>query len=270
MPTLGADQQKLDLIVQVAEIPVAVVKVAAMLDVFQPMALTDPYRPKDFLREIARRSEFIKPAYRRDRRLPPSGALFRLIGLVLAAAGVSEPERSDYRRQHQSLPDQRYQDHREGQEQDQIAPGEWSAGCGRKRDRQRRRERNDAAHPGKREHERMLPGRRGIRPPDPGKQPTRQIDRRKDPDETRDDDDRADDSGGNRQFEQRVLTDPGDQRARLQTRRQKNQAFDEVDQEIPEENALEAGRGADQLQPVPADVKTGGHRREDAGASEML
>src|SRR5438552_1150345 len=54
MPALGADQQKLDLVVQVAEVPVAVVKIAATLDVFQPMALTDPYRPKDCFREIAR------------------------------------------------------------------------------------------------------------------------------------------------------------------------------------------------------------------------
>jgi hypothetical protein len=62
VPALGADQEKLDLVVQVAEVSVAVVEIVGMLDVLQPMALTDPYRLKDFFREIARGSELIQPA----------------------------------------------------------------------------------------------------------------------------------------------------------------------------------------------------------------
>ena len=116
----------------------------------------------------------------------------------------------------------------------------------------------------------MLPGRRGIPPSDPGNQPAGKINRGKNPDEARDDHDRADDCGGDRQFEQRVLTDALDQRAGLQSRRQKNHAFDQIDQEIPEENALKTGRGTDQLQAVPTDVQTGGNRREHARATEMF
>jgi len=89
VPTLGADQQKLDLVVQVAEVSIAVVKIVAMLDMLQPMALTDPYRPKDFFREIARRGELIEPVYRGERRLSPGLALLRFVGLVLAAAGYN-------------------------------------------------------------------------------------------------------------------------------------------------------------------------------------
>src|ERR1700731_3699859 len=211
VPALGADQQKLDLVVQIAEVSIAVVKIVAMLDVLQPMALTDPYRLEDFFREVARGGELVEPVYCRDLRLSPGVAFLRLVGLVLAATGVSESERPDHRGQHQSLTDQRYQDHREGQEQDQIAVREGSVRCRGKWDRQRCGERNDAADAGKRQHERMLPGRRGIPPPEPAGQPAGKVDRREDPDETRYDDDRADHRGGNREFGHRVLTDAGDQ-----------------------------------------------------------
>ena len=66
------------------------------------------------------------------------------------------------------------------------------------------------------------------------------------------------------------MADTGKQSTRLQSSRQKDQAFDEIDQKIPEENALEPGRGADQLESVPADVEAGGHRRQDARAAEMF
>jgi hypothetical protein len=61
VPAFGVDQQKLDLIVQVAEVSVAIVKRVAMLDVLQPMALTDPDRPKDFFRKIPGSGELIEP-----------------------------------------------------------------------------------------------------------------------------------------------------------------------------------------------------------------
>jgi hypothetical protein len=61
VPALGADQEKLDLVVQVAEVSVAIVKIVAMLDVLKPMALTDPDRPKNFFREIPRAGELIEP-----------------------------------------------------------------------------------------------------------------------------------------------------------------------------------------------------------------
>jgi hypothetical protein len=44
----------------------------------------------------------------------------------------------------------------------------------------------------------------------------------------------------------------------------------QVDQEVPEKNALQARRRADQPQAVPADVKPGGHGREHAGTAEVF
>src|SRR5437763_14975891 len=116
----------------------------------------------------------------------------------------------------------------------------------------------------------MLPGRCGIASSDPAREPAVKIDHWENPDETRHDDDHADDRGGNHEVEQRVLTDTGDQRAGLQSGGQKDHAFDEVDQKIPEENALEPRGGANQVETVPADVETGGNGREDARAAEML
>ena len=61
-----------------------------------------------------------------------------------------------------------------------------------------------------------------------------------------------------------------DQRARLQARDEEHHALDQVDQEIPEEDALQPGRRADQPQPVPADVEPGGDGREHAGTARVL
>src|SRR5438034_11450888 len=42
LPTLGIDQQKFYFIMQVAELSVTVVTIAAMLDVFEPVVLANP------------------------------------------------------------------------------------------------------------------------------------------------------------------------------------------------------------------------------------
>ena len=51
-----------------------------------------------------------------------------------------------------------------------------------------------------------------------------------------------------------VLANATDQRAGLQSRDEKNHAFDEIDEKTPKEDALKARLGADQPKPVPADV----------------
>src|SRR5437764_15156914 len=173
VPALCADQQKLDLVVQVAEVSVPLVEIVAVLDVFEPVALPGSDRPEDLFRELPRGSEFVEPAQRRNRCLPPGLALFGLVSLMLAAPGVREPQRTDHRWEHQALPDERHQDHRERQKQDQIAAGEWHPGFRRKRDRQCRGERDDAANPGECEDERLLPGRRRVAPADSWRQPAR-------------------------------------------------------------------------------------------------
>ena len=107
----SADQKKFDVVMKITKVSLVLVKLAGMLDVFEPMALADAYRVKNALRKRACGSELIQPAYRRDRGLSPGFALFCFLGLVLAAAGVSQAQRPDNRRQQQSLTDQRDQDH---------------------------------------------------------------------------------------------------------------------------------------------------------------
>ena len=51
---------------------------------------------------------------------------------------------------------------------------------------------------------------------------------------------------------------------------EEHQALDQVDEEIPEEDSLQPGGGADQAKAVPADVEPGSHGGEHAGAAEML
>src|SRR5436305_15213250 len=58
--TFSADQQELDLVVKIAEFPVTVVTVAAVLDVLQPMVMPNAYRPNDFLREDSVLRELIE------------------------------------------------------------------------------------------------------------------------------------------------------------------------------------------------------------------
>ena len=61
-----------------------------------------------------------------------------------------------------------------------------------------------------------------------------------------------------------------EQRARLQAGEQEHEAFDQVDDQVPEEDALQPRRRRDQPRPVPADVQPRGDRRQHAGAAEML
>ena len=169
------------------------------------------------------------------------------------------------------MADQRYQDDRKGEEQNHVAVRERISARGGKWDRQRRGERDDPANTGEGEDE----GRtaRAGRDPCVGsrEKQTRQIGSGVHPDEAGDDDHSADDGGGDGQFGD---ADGGScgryQRARLQAGDEEHHAFDKINEEIPEEDALETGFGADQPEAVPTDVESGGDGGEHARAAEMF
>ena len=128
----------------------------------------------------------------------------------------------------------------------------------------------DAANAGEGQHERPLPGRRGVGAPDGGNEPARQVDRGKCPDEAGGDEDRGDQQRRGSELRDGIVPDFREDRARLKAGDQEQHALDQVDQEIPEENALQPGRRADQAEAVPAHVEADRHRRQHAGAAEML
>ena len=51
---------------------------------------------------------------------------------------------------------------------------------------------------------------------------------------------------------------------------QEDEALDQIDDQVPEEDALQPRRRRDQPRPVPAHVEPGGDGRQHAGAAEML
>ena len=72
------------------------------------------------------------------------------------------------------------------------------------------------------------------------------------------------------QIGQRIADACRQSSSRLQAGDQEHEAFGQVNQEVPEENALQPRRRADQPQTIPADIKTGGHGGEHAGAAQVL
>ena len=101
-------------------------------------------------------------------------------------------------------------------------------------------------------------------------EPARKIGRGIHPGEARDDHHGADDGGGDRQVEDRVASDAGNQRSSLQAGDKEHHAFDQVDQELPEEHALKARRGADQPKAIPANIEPDGYRGEHARPAQIL
>ena len=175
MLPFGCNQQKLDLVMKLGEPFIAVIAVASMLDVLEPVTLTRAERPNDVFREIAFRRKLVEPLDRCLDPLPPSLVLLDSIGVALTAPGMGEAERADHRGQQQALANQRHQDDGKRQEENQIAVGKRLAVRSCKRDRQRCRERDDTANSGEGQHERPLPGRRRISALERGKEPARKI-----------------------------------------------------------------------------------------------
>ena len=137
---LGHDQLELDLVVELRELPVAVVAIAPMLDILEPLAVTRAQRVHELLRQVALDPERLEALDRRLDRPPPSLMLLGPFVVALAAAGMGETEHADHRRQRQALSHQRHQDHAKRQEQNEIAVGERLPACGGKRNRERRGE----------------------------------------------------------------------------------------------------------------------------------
>ena len=97
-------------------------------------------------------------------RLAPARELLRLPRRWRSARPSSaEAEPADHARHQQALADQRHHDHAEGEEQDQIAMRERLAARGGERNRERGRQRHDAADAGEADQERRLPGGRRDR-----------------------------------------------------------------------------------------------------------
>ena len=61
-----------------------------------------------------------------------------------------------------------------------------------------------------------------------------------------------------------------EQQPHLESGQQEQQALDQIDHEVPEEDALQPGRRRDQQRPVPAHIEPAGDGGDHAGAAEML
>jgi hypothetical protein len=68
----------------------------------------------------------------------------------------------------------------------------------------------------------------------------------------------------------RIIANAGKQSACLQAGDEEHHAFDHVDEEIPEEDALDPRRGADEHGAIPTDVKSRRYGRQHARTAEML
>src|SRR6266576_3971531 len=107
--SLRGDQLELDFLVNLGEPSVALVTIAAVLDVLEPLAVTGTERANEPLRQAAFRPELFEPFDRCFDRLAPGVVLLDPVGAALAAAGVGKAERADHGRQHQALTHQRHQ-----------------------------------------------------------------------------------------------------------------------------------------------------------------
>src|SRR2546423_14069745 len=123
---------------ELGKLPVAVIPVASVRDVLQPVAVTRAQRPNEVVKEITFRRKLVELL---DRCLDPLAASLVLLDfavVTLLAPGIGKAEGTDHRRQQQSLADQRHQDDGKRQKEDEIAPGKRLAVRSCKRDRERR------------------------------------------------------------------------------------------------------------------------------------
>ena len=69
---------------------------------------------------------------------------------------------------------------------------------------------------------------------------------------------------------QQFRVHPVEQRSRLHAGHQEDKSFEEIDQQIPEEDSLQPRRRRNEQRPVPADEQPGRHRRQDARTAQLL
>ena len=173
----------------------------------------------------------------------------------------SSPSIRMTKRQGQPLADERRQDHREREEEDQVASGERRAGVRLERQRERGRERDRAAHPGPGEEHGAAPVRH------PPRDPLRRVEHGEDPREAQDDHGEAD--------ERRVAEEPRrghvaervDDDRELEADEHEQERVQEVLDDLPHRDALQPHLGSRQLRRVPAEVdprRDGGEHGRDA------
>ena len=142
-----------------------------------------------------RLAELVEPLRARPRPRPGAPAPPQLL---VRPAGTS-PSRADDPGQGQPLADERGEDDAERQEDDQVAVGHVE------RQRERRGQRDHAAHPGPATTKIGAIGRGyGSRSPEPGAEQAREVGRREDPHDPRDDDRQADRAGRGRSARRRA------------------------------------------------------------------
>src|SRR4051794_36956622 len=119
---------------------------AAVLDVLEPLAVVRMERLDNLRRQLTFHGELAQPRGCCLDRLMPRSGFFPSVLRMLAAPRIGETQRADYRWKHQPLAHQGHQNDGKCQEQDQIAVRKWRPARCRKRDRERRGKRDDAAN----------------------------------------------------------------------------------------------------------------------------
>ncbi len=185
----------------------------------------------------------------------------------MAFAAQAEPPHDPG--QHRALADQRHDDDAEGHEQDHVAVRKWRAADHRVGNGERHGERVDAAHPGKGQEKGRLPAWRRIALAQMRTEPARDIGRGKNPDEARRNRDQRRQDGRDHQFADAEGVALLDQCAGLQAGKQKHQALDQVDDQVPEKNSLQPRGGRDQPRSDPTHVKPAGNGGQNTGAAEI-
>ena len=135
--------------------------VVVLVDMARPMAVLRPQRVDQLEVAGPLRCQLLDPA---DGRLRRGLAGVRLLVAVAAVRG--DPQAADDERQRQPLADECRQDHGERQEDQQVALREGLAVAERRRQGERRRQRDDAAHAGPRDDEHVPRRRPRVAVPD--------------------------------------------------------------------------------------------------------
>ena len=157
------------------------------LEMAQPFMLLGAQRAQHLRRQLALLRQHLQLLEGCRYPLAPRRALVGALGPLLAPARVRQAKRTHDHGQKQPLPDQGHQDHGEGQEKDQVAPGEGLAVLRLQRNRQRGGQRDNAAYAGKSQRKRPLPGWRRVVAANSRNPPARQVGCRKNPHQTRED-----------------------------------------------------------------------------------
>ena len=177
---------------------------------------------------------------------------------------VLEPKRADDERQCEPLPDEGREDHREGQEEDQVAAGKRRACVGLQRQRQRCRERHRTAHAGPREERRAPPVRH------PARDPLRQVQNCEHPREAHGDHREADERGVAEELRRRDVLERVHDDGKLQPDEHEQEGVEEVLDDLPHSHPLQASSGGRELRRVPAEIDAGRDGGENPGEAHQI